>query len=64
MSWSVLDILNAIFMPLLAAPLLVWLMYIPDEPENHKVCKLIVKYVIPAVVALWVLEIITFVIQH
>lgn len=64
MSWSVLDILNAIFMPLLAAPLIVLLMYIPDEPENHKVGKLIVKYVIPAVVALWVLEIITFVILH
>lgn len=64
MSWSVLDILNAIFMPLLAAPLIVLLMYIPDEPENYKIGNLIVKYVLPAVVALWVLEIITFVIQH
>lgn len=64
MSWSLLDVLNAIFMPLLAAPLIVLLMYIPDEPENHKVVKLIKKYVIPTVVALWVLEIITFVIRH
>ena len=64
MSWSILDTLNAILMPVLVAPLIVFLMYIPDEPDNHKVGKLIVKYVIPAVVALWVLEIITFVIKH
>lgn len=64
MSWSLLDILKGIFIPLLVAPTIVFFMYIPDEPNNHKVGKLIVKYVIPAVVAFWILEIITFVIQH
>lgn len=66
MSFGILDILKGIFIPLLVAPTIVFFifMYIPDEPDNHKVGNLIVKYVIPTVVAFWILEIITFVIKH